>query len=259
MPQDSTVIDKTAEALGIDSLIAVEMRSWLLKEVGVDLPLLIIIGGDTMRQVLKVCRARVDPAMTPLLQASEDETAGAELLSEERDTKLQVSPAGQEPVTTSHAQLDTTASVAGIKSTDNINININNNNHPTTETAQDTSPAPSLEHVSKEKPAPTRTKPDSGSVPLSTMMPAEQAPSQVRSPNSHDLLHETNSNTSSSKSNGYGESAQIIDVKRGSVGIRAVSGGSRGDSTQSRENTKRRGLLGRLLRSRGFVRLRRYV
>ncbi|KAF9693252.1 hypothetical protein EKO04_008946 [Ascochyta lentis] len=52
MPHDADVIDQTADALGIDSLIAVEMRSWFLKELSIDMPVLKIIGGGTMRDVL---------------------------------------------------------------------------------------------------------------------------------------------------------------------------------------------------------------
>ncbi|KAF4449922.1 putative polyketide synthase [Fusarium austroafricanum] len=37
--------------LGIDSLVAVEIRTWFLKEVGADIPVVKILGGDTVEQV----------------------------------------------------------------------------------------------------------------------------------------------------------------------------------------------------------------
>ncbi|KAF2629171.1 ketoacyl-synt-domain-containing protein [Macroventuria anomochaeta] len=52
MSPDADVINQTADSLGIDSLVAVEMRSWLMKELNVDMPVLKIIGGGTMREVL---------------------------------------------------------------------------------------------------------------------------------------------------------------------------------------------------------------
>ncbi|KAJ4982700.1 beta-ketoacyl synthase domain-containing protein [Stagonosporopsis vannaccii] len=68
MVSDADVLDQTAEALGIDSLIAVEMKSWLMRELKLDIPVLVIIGGNTMRGVLGHCIQLLDPTMTPLLK-----------------------------------------------------------------------------------------------------------------------------------------------------------------------------------------------
>jgi len=45
--------------LGIDSLIAVEIRSWFLKSVGVDMPVLRIIGGSSITDICKDAMARL--------------------------------------------------------------------------------------------------------------------------------------------------------------------------------------------------------
>ena len=37
--------------LGIDSLVAVEVRSWFLKEVKVDVPVLKVVGGATLTEL----------------------------------------------------------------------------------------------------------------------------------------------------------------------------------------------------------------
>lgn len=252
MSEDSPIIDKTADALGVDSLIAVEMRSWLLKELGVDLPLLIIIGGNIMRQVLEACRERIDPALTPLLQASESLAAGSEVQREEAYKGSDAPAARQTPVATAYAQSGEIAGIVGIESAIDKDETI-------TDTIQDAPSTPTLEHVSKRHPVPIDDKPVPRSVLLPNSAPREHGPPQARSPNRHDLLHEADSNTSSSDSNDYGGSARAIETKAGAIGVCTVSGGSPGGSTQSREKTKRRGLLGRLIRSRGFVNLRRYV
>lgn len=69
MTSETNVVDQTAESLGIDSLVAVEMRSWLIKELNVDMPILVVIGGSTMRAVLTHCATLLDPTMTPLLES----------------------------------------------------------------------------------------------------------------------------------------------------------------------------------------------
>lgn len=53
--------------LGIDSLVAVEMRSWFMKILNIDMPVLRIIGGGTMREVVEKAQELLDPAMTPAL------------------------------------------------------------------------------------------------------------------------------------------------------------------------------------------------
>ncbi|KAL4876141.1 putative hybrid NRPS/PKS enzyme [Aspergillus karnatakaensis] len=50
---DTNIINQGADALGIDSLIAVDLRSWFLKELNVDMPVLKIISGATMGQLLE--------------------------------------------------------------------------------------------------------------------------------------------------------------------------------------------------------------
>lgn len=72
MIPDADILEQTAESLGIDSLIAVEMKSWLMRELNVDMPVLVIIGGKTMRGVLAHCMRLLDPTMTPLLNAVVD-------------------------------------------------------------------------------------------------------------------------------------------------------------------------------------------
>lgn len=45
--------------IGIDSLVAVEIRSWFLKELNVDVPVLKIIGGDSIAELCTEALSRV--------------------------------------------------------------------------------------------------------------------------------------------------------------------------------------------------------
>ncbi|KAJ5116056.1 Nonribosomal peptide synthetase [Penicillium angulare] len=53
MSVDSVVQDTPLVDVGIDSLIAVEVRSWFLKEVNVDVPVLKVIGGSSIRDICR--------------------------------------------------------------------------------------------------------------------------------------------------------------------------------------------------------------
>ena len=67
MSPDADAIGQTADALGIDSLVAVDLRSWFMKELSVDMPVLKIISGATVGELLERARELLDPAMTPAL------------------------------------------------------------------------------------------------------------------------------------------------------------------------------------------------
>lgn len=51
LPEGSVNISRPIIDLGIDSLVAVEIRTWFLKELGADIPVVKILGGDTIEQV----------------------------------------------------------------------------------------------------------------------------------------------------------------------------------------------------------------
>jgi hybrid polyketide synthase/nonribosomal peptide synthetase ACE1 len=68
---DTDVSGLTADALGIDSLVAVDLRSWFLKELGVDMPVLKIISGATISELLSRAQELLDPSMTPSLGAEQ--------------------------------------------------------------------------------------------------------------------------------------------------------------------------------------------
>ena len=92
MPADATVIEKTAETLGIDSLIALEVKSWLMKELNVDMPILTIIGGATMRELLMRCIEVLDPAMTQSKPSMDRKRPGEKILPMDLERISQDSP-----------------------------------------------------------------------------------------------------------------------------------------------------------------------
>ncbi|PYH42430.1 PKS-NRPS hybrid synthetase psoA [Aspergillus saccharolyticus JOP 1030-1] len=64
-PPDLDVIGLNADALGIDSLVALDVRSWFLKELNVDLPVLKIISGASMGDLLERAGELLPSTMTP--------------------------------------------------------------------------------------------------------------------------------------------------------------------------------------------------
>jgi amino acid adenylation domain-containing protein/thioester reductase-like protein len=90
---DASKIEKNVPlvALGIDSLVAVEIRSWFLQELSVDIPILKLLGGDSLADVCRVAmsefaetlKKQEDSAPQPELVPSESLHAPSIGLSEE--------------------------------------------------------------------------------------------------------------------------------------------------------------------------------
>ncbi|KAI9848698.1 MAG: putative Hybrid PKS-NRPS biosynthetic cluster [Sclerophora amabilis] len=62
---DHSIIDLSADNLGIDSLVAVDIRSWFIKELQVDIPVLKILSGATVGEILVRAQELLPEAMTP--------------------------------------------------------------------------------------------------------------------------------------------------------------------------------------------------
>lgn len=62
-----SVLELRAEDIGIDSLNAVEIRSWIMKQLKVDVPVLRILGGSTIRELLEFILENIPPQLVPLL------------------------------------------------------------------------------------------------------------------------------------------------------------------------------------------------
>ena len=57
---------------GVDSLVAVDVRSWFLKEIDVDMPVLKVLDGATMIDLLEDAVDRLSPAMVPNIDPSKE-------------------------------------------------------------------------------------------------------------------------------------------------------------------------------------------
>ncbi|CZR58354.1 related to polyketide synthase [Phialocephala subalpina] len=61
-------VDASAEELGTDSLVAVEIRSWFLNELMVDIPVLKILGGATVAAMIELAIQKFPAELTPNLK-----------------------------------------------------------------------------------------------------------------------------------------------------------------------------------------------
>ncbi|KAI9753134.1 MAG: putative Hybrid PKS-NRPS biosynthetic cluster [Chaenotheca gracillima] len=66
---DVSIIDRTADELGIDSLVAVDVRSWFLKELNVNMPVLKLLSGASIKDLLSFAQEQLPEGLTPNLGA----------------------------------------------------------------------------------------------------------------------------------------------------------------------------------------------
>ncbi|KAF4439073.1 polyketide synthase [Fusarium acutatum] len=74
MTPDSLNIEASLLDVGIDSLLAVEIRSWFLKEVHVDVPVLKTLSGDNAKDI---CADAANKYLTAKMQESKSDTGDA--------------------------------------------------------------------------------------------------------------------------------------------------------------------------------------
>ena len=76
---DEDLMAMRSRDIGLDSLISVDIRSWFLKNFGVSVPVLKIMGNDTMADLAALVASQVPPALLPGLggasEAPKEETA----------------------------------------------------------------------------------------------------------------------------------------------------------------------------------------
>ncbi|QQK39474.1 Hybrid NRPS/PKS enzyme, putative [Penicillium digitatum] len=63
------MLDRSPDELGVDSLVAVDLRSWFLKELGVDMPVLKIFNAASIRELLATAAEVLPESLIPNLTA----------------------------------------------------------------------------------------------------------------------------------------------------------------------------------------------
>lgn len=78
----ATLLQRGTASLGVDSLVAVEVRSWLMKEFDVDIPVFKILSNITIRDLLGFAGEALPKSLTPNLDRnSTDDAVPAEALA----------------------------------------------------------------------------------------------------------------------------------------------------------------------------------
>lgn len=88
-PEDNIISPSTSLIeLGIDSLVAVDMRFWFTRELDLDLPVLKLLGGATVEEMVEDVIERLSPKLIPnvKIQSAEGESASASAPMPETDT-----------------------------------------------------------------------------------------------------------------------------------------------------------------------------
>ena len=62
------------DKLGVDSLIAIELRSWFLKEIGVDMPVLKIFNAASIKELLKFAVTLIPAGLIPDVKSADGES-----------------------------------------------------------------------------------------------------------------------------------------------------------------------------------------
>ncbi|KAJ5327638.1 Acyl transferase/acyl hydrolase/lysophospholipase [Penicillium brevicompactum] len=65
------MLDMSPDELGVDSLVAVDLRSWFLKELGVDMPVLKIFNAASVRELLATAAEALPSTSVPNLNTTE--------------------------------------------------------------------------------------------------------------------------------------------------------------------------------------------
>ena len=97
------MLDLRTEELGIDSLIAVEIRSWFLKSIDVNMPVLKILGGASVRELLDHAVENLPQDLIPGLSASSDPESGP--ISLETSLTVAPSPSNDSSITSSRVSV----------------------------------------------------------------------------------------------------------------------------------------------------------
>ena len=107
MEHSSITPETSIVELGVDSLLAVDMRSWFSKEFGVDMPVLRLLGGATVAELVEDVINRLNPELVPnMAQEGEEPSSEASQNPEHQPDAEKKEAASNDSATDAGALLD---------------------------------------------------------------------------------------------------------------------------------------------------------
>lgn len=91
---DDDLLAMRSSDIGLDSLISVDIRSWFLKNFEVSIPVLVILGNDTIGRLAELVAGQVPAKLLPELPAGEAAASNEEAAA--TNATLQSAPAIEE-------------------------------------------------------------------------------------------------------------------------------------------------------------------
>ena len=107
---DRPFLGLRADSIGIDSLVAVDIRSWFIKELQVEIPVLKILSGATMGELLANAQELLPKALTPNLDINNADRPKPMVSSKAKPKKGAVVPASKPSLSRNHQDEQTTKS-----------------------------------------------------------------------------------------------------------------------------------------------------
>nr|AFI23579.1 PKS-NRPS hybrid [Colletotrichum higginsianum] len=96
MPE-SEILASRADELGVDSLVSVDFRRWFSGEMSVEMPVLKLLGGSTVSELIAFSLEKLPPASTPDLGSGDDEEEIEEKPEPKTEPPRQMSKAAAPP------------------------------------------------------------------------------------------------------------------------------------------------------------------
>ncbi|KAJ4163171.1 hypothetical protein LMH87_004915 [Akanthomyces muscarius] len=121
LPEGSVDVDRSMIDIGIDSLVAVEIRTWFLKELGSDIPVLKILGGHSVATICVIAAQQLLAKRLAISQKTDDSqndiphinAVDSDNISSSGNSEHQDSP-GQESPESLGSSLATTNTALGL-------------------------------------------------------------------------------------------------------------------------------------------------
>jgi len=110
---DDDLMAMRSRDIGLDSLISVDIRSWFLKNFEVSVPVLKIMGNDTMAELAELVASQIPPTLLPGMNGGETPTPVEETPAPVQPTPIIVSVETQEDDASSSAGSDTPSDGTG--------------------------------------------------------------------------------------------------------------------------------------------------